>query len=75
MIPFQIGEALGLAVAVSKFFPLRYLALSSLTQGLSDFMQILQPNLEIKALLRSKACLKSRPPIDLGMQREPQALG
>ena len=75
MIPFQIGEALGLAVAVSKFCPLRYLALSSLTQGLSDFMQILQPNLEIKALLRSKACLKLRPPTNLGMERELQALG
>ena len=75
MIPFQIEEALGIAVAVSKFRPLRYLALSSLTQGLSDFMQILQPNFEIKALLRSKARLKLGPPIDLGMQREFQALG
>ena len=75
MIPCQRGDELVLAEAFSKLRPLKYLDRRRFAQVLSAFEAINQPNLETKALLRSWAFLKPRPPKDLGLQMESQAFG
>ena len=74
MIPCQRRDELVLAEAFSKLRPLKYLDRRRFAHGLSAFEAMVQPNLEIRALLRSWTLLKLRPPEDLGLQMESKLL-
>ena len=71
MIPCQKGDELVLVETFSKLRPLKYLDRRRFSHGLSTFESMVQPNLETRALLRSRALLKLRPLEDLGLQMEP----
>ena len=55
--------------------PWRYLEWRRLAQGLSALDAIIQPSLDNKALLRSWAQRKPKPPETLGLHKESQAFG